>query len=177
MTVREYVALIPEGELRRVRALIRRAVRLRGGWESSEPAKLDGAWGRVLDSARGCGWADAFSPGDLEEARLQRLLSCIDRELLGGALRKELLRRREEMEGTTATPGGCGAAAAAGRSVDENAVEAGGDGHSGGSTGKGRRKGTAVLGFSVDDDDQGENDWWVGTPLGEGAEWMGERNL
>ena len=126
MSEGEYVQLIPEEELCRVRKLIRRVVHARGGWEAKDALQLDSAWQRVVDGVRapeGGGWGDLFGAEELQEGRLQRLSRVIDDVLLGGVLRKELRRRQRSGEG----------------------AEGGGRG--------------GLLGFSIDEDDQGEADW------------------
>jgi len=158
MTVAEYTALIPRDELHLVRGLIRRVVRSRGGWESSEHRALDEAWRRVLNSVRspaGGSWVDYFALGDLDVDRLQRMSRCIDKEMLGGIIRKGLARQSEE-KATTAE-----------EEADEASSSAavGGLGK-GGQVPQGPRRlkrwgARLLLSFSVDDDDQGQNDWYV----------------
>ena len=153
MTVAEYTALIPTDELHLVKGLIRRVIRSRGGWESSEYRALDEAWRRVLDSVRspaGGGWVDSFALGDLDACRLQRMSGCIDKEMLGGMLKKGLTKQLEVTKASVA------------EKVSDEAV---GDWERGGQSPLGprqlrRRRGAKLLlDFSVDDDDQGQNDW------------------
>jgi len=96
MSEKEYIKLIPDDELSRVRKLLAKIYRLRG-WQTL-PHLLDVAWERVLSAAKtpaGGGWTDFFSLSDLDPARLGKLLTVIDNTLLGGCLKQQLRSRRQ----------------------------------------------------------------------------------
>ena len=163
--------LIPAEELRRVRQLLKRcetarcvaAVPVPGAATAAAVAPaaapalapaavawFDAAWCRAeaaLKTPEGGAWRDAFdAASELGEARLRRLAGVLDREFLGGEMRRQLrLRGREKKAGGggEGNPEVCSGEDASGRRGD-----GGIDGRKGGS-----------LGFSIDDDDRGEADW------------------
>lgn len=88
MCEHEYVALIPPGELKQLRALLR-AIQRQRGWAIHELQQLDGAWARALAAARGPEggqWPERCDASHLRPDALAALAAVVDRVFLAGTL-------------------------------------------------------------------------------------------
>ncbi|GFR44721.1 hypothetical protein Agub_g6045 [Astrephomene gubernaculifera] len=95
MREREYVRLIPDGEMLLVRSLLRRIYKSRG-W-TIDAASRERAWAGVLATAQtqaGGSWPMDFQPCDVTSEQLQALCLAVEQTFLGGLLSAQIRKSR-----------------------------------------------------------------------------------